>query len=190
MILVEGTDGTGKSTLISQLSEELNIPIHARASHSVDGPVANLFEWTYNDVHTWPEQPLSIYDRHPLISEPIYGTLCRGKIAEGLTGYPATTLTRILHRHALLIVCQPEDFSVVQANAQKEAQMEGVISNLQQIYWAYDGILATYPLYGKTFRYDYTASADSEIGYRSLLAAARLHMSEWERNVRKIKWPI
>lgn len=181
MIICEGPDGGGKTTLARRLSEELKLPMHKRASDSITGPVVDLYAWTYDDIATWHSQPLSIYDRHPLTSEHIYGPTVRGQVRPGfeMTNANIAFMRRYLRKHALVIVSLPP-FQEVHKNVTSEVgQMAGVVDNIDHIYDCYAGMLNLWPLDSHICRYDYTADDDDRTGYSSILAAARYHQFTW-----------
>lgn len=70
MIVVEGPDGSGKSTLARVLSSRLKLPIADKVVASNTQPLTDLVAWTESNVAKG-FQP-TIFDRHRLISEPIY----------------------------------------------------------------------------------------------------------------------
>ena len=156
MIVLEGPDGGGKTTLLETLTKRYpQIPVAPRASSSVEGPVKNLFEWATQDVSIWPLRPYSIYDRHPLISEYVYGNSVRKKPGEGFTTQKAATLRQLVYRQALVIFCLPP-LKVVRENVQANApeQMAGVVENITKIYQMYAFLARTWP--GRAYIYNYT----------------------------------
>lgn len=78
MIILEGPDGAGKSTIAERLSKEYNLPIK-----SGEGPPKSPQDFSER-VDRYLSLPARyIYDRHPVISGPIYASL-RGQ-KSGLT---------------------------------------------------------------------------------------------------------
>ena len=158
-IVVEGMDGTGKSNLIEALMHShLNkrFQLHERASTSVGGPVSNLDRWTDDDINSMAMQPSSIYDRHPLISEPIYGPICRGfmpgmfKNARWLD-----SRQRLMRYYCLIIWCTPPWHEVERNVLGTEGQhMPGVATHARTLYDAYRNFAFAWP--GTSIRYDYT----------------------------------
>lgn len=185
MIVLEGPDGGGKTTLLKRLSADTGLPAHARASDSVAGPVKDLYGWTVTDIDSWGTQPLSIYDRHPLTSEHIYGRAVRNSLRPGfeMMNPRMAEMRKQLRRDGLIIVCLPP-FSVVQENVASEIeQMPGVLENIKHIYDCYEMMLYIWPLDSHICRYDYTADDDDAHGYTRILAAAMDHKYTW-RGVR------
>lgn len=163
-IIVEGMDGSGKDFLIKQLIPLFpdHIP-HERASTSLGGPVANLADWVVKDVTAMREQPPSIYNRHPLISEPIYAE--RRRVNTGLRGVWTSDAWIDAWRRAAspfctLVICQP-DFRTVRDNlirAGESAHMPGVIDHMAELYTDYQTLM--WP--GPSIRYNYvTDTVDS-----------------------------
>lgn len=179
MIIVEGPDGAGKSTLVGQLAEEFNLPVHERASHGRDGPVSNLFEWAQNDVVSMPYQPLSIYDRHPLISEYVYGPICRATLPPGFATPNAQLLLRMMAPRVLVVMCKaPQER--LRASVSDDRDMPGVTEHIERIASAYDGLRVFWP--GQCISYDYTKPEK----YSSLISLCRIYVAarQSERNHR------
>lgn len=170
MIVVEGVDGSGKSSLVARLCHDLQIPLHARASDSVEGPVKNLWRWAWDDVIHWEDQELSIYDRHPLVSEYIYGPITRGSMDPMFVGVESQSLYRVFRENCIIIFCDP-DLEDIGRNVIKQPQMNGVLNNFNQLYWAYRAYFHLYS--GFQIRWDY-----NETDYASLLA----NLKFWKEN--------
>lgn len=158
-IIVEGPDGSGKDTLIFAMMESLGetFALHSRASTSLGGPVPDLAEWTLADVMTMDIQAPSIYNRHPLISEPIYRRYRAKKSTDSPQfDNPAwlNLLKREMARHALIIRCTPP-MSFVKFNVDRDptAHMAGVQANITHIYNDYTQV--RWP--GETVHYNYTS---------------------------------
>lgn len=175
MIIVEGPDGAGKSSLIEKLSITLSIPVHERASDSVGGPVSNISVWAYNDVTAQPSKPLSIYDRHPLISEYVYGPIVRQHLSPDMLSPTMHLCIRMLARQALVIFCRPP-IEEIARNVVKAPQMSGVAEHIGRIISAYDALRMFWP--GRSLLFDYTDPSS----FTDILTAARLHTAHWRRH--------
>jgi hypothetical protein len=153
VIIVEGPDGAGKTTLLHSLMAQYpTIPLHARASEGVSGPVKELYEWGHDDVWSWPEQPLSFYDRHPFVSEYVYGPIIRGSMDPR---FHTTPLRRRVASRALLIVCLPP-LDAVRASVSAERDMPGVHSHIDAIWHCYASLRATWQSSTGIVFYDWT----------------------------------
>jgi hypothetical protein len=160
-IIIEGMDGSGKDTLINRLSQLMpGHTLHKRASTSLGGPVADLAVWTATDVRTMADQPPSLYNRHPLVSEPIYAHIreVNGGLRPPWTNAVwVKTYQRLAADQALLVICQPP-WAEVRKNLLRsgpDAHMPGVYSNAKTLYDAYANLL--WP--GAVVRYNYTTNS-------------------------------
>ena len=156
MIVLEGPDGGGKTTLLEAITKRYPDIVQApRACTPVGGPVENLFDWATRDVDSWPLRPFSVYDRHPLISEYVYGNSARKKPEKDFTTKKAATLRQVMYHQALVIFCLPP-LKVVRENVQANApeQMAGVVENITKIYQMYAFLARTWP--GRAHIYNYT----------------------------------
>lgn len=187
MIIVEGPDGAGKSGLVRRLSRDLQLEVAPRASDSVEGPVKNLRQWAFADVNSWTSKPWPLlYDRHPLVSEYIYGPVCRGEVAEGLTHPTMFPLRQKFSRLSLLVLCLPPYEEVVEnVHRNSDKQMPGVVEHIGQIWGLYDSWIKNWN--GNMVLYDYTA-VPSELSikgtYSSVIRACRIHAAQWNRNMK------
>lgn len=181
MIVLEGADGCGKTTLLKRLCTDTRLPAHPRASDSLTGPVADLYAWTKNDLKTWDKQPLSIYDRHPLTSEHIYGPHVRGEVRPGfeMKNKELAYLRRFFREHVLLIVCLPPK-EIARANVMNDShQMAGVVENFDYIYDCYRMMPLIWPLSCHVAMYDYTVPEHARHGYDEILGAVKHHTYTW-----------
>ena len=108
MLIIEGPDGSGKTTLAHQLSELLNWPINPRVVATDTTPMVNLKAWTEDNIGRGLHR--TIYDRHRLISEPIYGSLRRA--TEPASGFDQLSwyshlLKEFWKLHPIVICCLP-----------------------------------------------------------------------------------
>lgn len=150
MLILEGPDGGGKTTLLNTLALDFELPIHPRFSTSTGGPLDNIYNRGRQDLLTWGDQELSLYDRHPMVSEPIYGAILRRDVDKNFYRTRASD-TAFLGRGLMIFVLP--GFSTVQANLGIEDQLDGVAENILKIYKAYVSRAATYR--GHSFIYNY-----------------------------------
>jgi hypothetical protein len=146
MILVEGCDGAGKSYLIKLLRTRFfrNLQLGPRASTSIGGVshhgLDGLTRWVDNEIGDWAKEGYGprIYDRYPLISEPIYGTLIRGSLSQAfLSSWYRSRLNTIRHQ-ALVVFVDPGWDAVKDAvTSDPKGQMDGVVDNAHAIWMAY-----------------------------------------------------
>lgn len=170
MIVVEGPDGAGKTSLVRKLTVEFNLPAHARASDSVQGPVVDLFDWAHRDVVTMPDQELSVYDRHPLISEYVYGPICRSRLPSGFVTTTAHALVRMMAPRVLVVLCRPSTERLI-TSVDADRDMPGVREHIARIASAYDALRIFWP--GVIVSYDYANASNLD----KVFSACRIHVA-------------
>ena len=177
MIILEGPDGAGKTTLLEDLSKRFEIPKGPRASDSEKGPVRDLCGWVDNDLMNWGQRGLRIYDRYPLISEPIYGPLLRGSVPYRMTTSWMRSRLNTLRGMSLVIWCLPDVHTVIRnVEDSGNAQMDGVVSQITSIWNAY--AVASNSWTGPGMTYDYTTDNPAP-QHTQLLNVIRRHMNSW-----------
>lgn len=164
MLIVEGPDGAGKSTLIDQLMERGGFDLYPRHSDT-HGPTTNLRTWVENLF--FPMRPEDngphilqgkLFDRFPLISEPIYGSVLRRQLAPGFNdGHWLAQMWATLHWHKpMFVFCLPP-LAIVEENIRKSLQISGLSWAIRPIYWQYHTMLALLQSKGlMASLYDYT----------------------------------
>lgn len=171
-VIVEGPDGAGKTTLLNYLHEITNLPRAPKFSNSLTGPKTNLARLVDTNMRKWwnsqaadphmrkewnPHHSLmesALFDRYPLISEPIYGLHVRKNIQpEFLTEWFATAWREFLEYDPLVIWCLPP-YEAITVNVKPNRDMPGVWSNMQRMYDCYRLEMLRYP--GTGIQFDYT----------------------------------
>lgn len=177
MIIVEGPDGAGKSTLRERIQEDFNIELGPRASHSTNGPVPNLTKWVDHDLMEWGSSPLKIYDRYPLISEPIYGTIVRGEVDDKFTSSWLRNRINLMRSMSLVIWCLPP-LDVVRNNVHDplDPQMNGVQANIDAIWMLYSMHASMWTGPGMTYDYNHPNQEPRDTQLANLI---RRHIISW-----------
>ena len=125
LIVLEGPDGSGKTTLATRIRKDLDQYCLFLRSN---GPPSTLLEFL-DIVHFLqeiePRLPV-VTDRNPLISEYVYGLILRGKRIHGLSVEQMATWLK--SNTTLLIYCRPK-FAELDQGVRREQQLEGVIEN-------------------------------------------------------------
>lgn len=170
MIIIEGADNSGKSTLGARLSKDLGVPL----LHSVrPDPHSNEHACLrHSRDQLMPKH--AILDRVYAISEPIYGPICRGKSSLGNRGEDA--MLDLMNRNHLIIYCRPHTATILR-NAGRD-QMEGVIENHQKIIDAYDRVFDDLSAFhsGKIIYHDWKVKSS----YPLLLQMCSDHLKQSE----------
>lgn len=156
-IVIEGPDGAGKTTMVNELMDKLGVDMHARACTSVGGPIDadGLGLWVMREFDR--EKPFGVYDRHPVISEPIYGSVIRGELrGEFRSDNWLREMRGKLATSSYVVFCLPP-WSDVRANIDAGVHMPGVVEHAYTIYQLYLFTAKTWP--GPSIVHDYTLGA-------------------------------
>lgn len=153
VIIVEGMDNTGKSTLIKRLAKAL--PKH-RMIISPGPNQADQPQWIRTEIGI-ARTSATIYDRHPLISEEIYGPRIRG-ISHLTQHWPHLWDMLVRDIYPTVIYCRPPRDEIIKTILERE-QMEGVVENARTLIDMYDRfisekVMTTLPVYAYDFTND------------------------------------
>lgn len=173
MIIVEGPDGSGKDTLIQRLMTDVpELVLGPRAvNNSLKGPVSNLNTWMLKDYLEWKHEPATrVYNRYPIISEPIYGTIIRGYMQPGFYSI-ARLLNDYIARESLVIICLPP-VSELNKNVSPERDMPGVTELINELWSEYLALAKHWC--GPLVTYDYT----QDNAYDPILFSTLVHINE------------
>lgn len=159
MIILEGMDNSGKTTLANQLKDKL--PNHYVSKLSKNGkPTDEQLNTLLRDlcVNDYAHQPV-ILDRFSLISELVYGPLIRGFNFYGNKGNWEILLHYIHSNPFYLIYCRPPT-KIIMSNMGE--QMGGVIRKSTSLIDRYDEVMvilkkavAYSPCSGMLLEYDW-----------------------------------
>ncbi len=173
MIIIEGADNTGKSTLGQKLSEMFLMELkHSIRPDPLWTPQEAL-EHSYRQLH--PQ--LAILDRVYAISEYVYGPICRGRSA--LADLHDKALIDLQNRPYLIIYCRPSMGTILRNNGRD--QMDGVIENHQEIVKAYDELMAEFYQFGncQVMWYDWEAVGEDV----KLRDRVRAHLKQYNSTI-------
>ena len=151
MIILEGGDGTGKTSAAKLLSEKFNL----RVVHS-PGYIENFFIASLNYHLMFPREVI-VYDRF-YYSELVYGPIIRGesRVAEWFGFYVEEMLKKV---KPLFIWCDVPN-QVAAQNIASYDQMKGVSENINEILAGYRNLVASptiSPMWFKwAMKHDYT----------------------------------
>lgn len=157
MLIVEGPDGSGKTTLIAELREALNIPVAPRVVSKNTEAMLDLRDWVDNNLEEGFQRV--IFDRYRLISESIYGPIIRDMQHPGFDNqqWLMERLVKFYNLHPIIIYCIPPLQTVID-NVTDDEDNAMVQPRIRSIYNAYvnratlDFIMSPAP----TYLYDYT----------------------------------
>lgn len=139
LIAIEGPDGSGKSTLISRLRESLkgNVLYISRSGRFTTELELIIFQGILNATYEQNLFQHIILDRHPWISEYVYGKVLR----EGglLKDFTDDSIKKSLP-NVQLIYCDA-GLEAIRKTARREIQMEGVLQNLGKLHQRYSDLM-------------------------------------------------
>lgn len=147
-IIVEGMDGTGKTTLINHLVTDFP---HLQIVTRPQGREFN--DWWPEEMDRQAGEPIPIYDRF-FYSELVYGPIIRKRIAA--EPVLLNNMVWFLRSVALLIYARPYSDGIRKA-VLRSPQMEGVVTHFDALLNRYDEIMSVEKnWYGPRFRqYDW-----------------------------------
>lgn len=177
MIIVEGPDGAGKTTLINDIRQWFHWPIAPRVVSKDAEAMVDLKDWV--ELNLAKGFHRSIYDRHRLVSEPIYGAVLRNEFEPGFDnlGWLSEMMWSFYEKcNPIIIYCLPP-WKEVEANTRVgiEYQPQHVVDNIRKIYSLYlSQASREYHSRERTFVYDYTRPQS----YPDLLRSINLVLKE------------
>ena len=139
MIIIEGPDGAGKSTLIKSLRlTNPDLKLAPRPCTSLGGPLVgeDLLQWLrdYSLMYGY------VYDRHPCISGAVYDSVYSRPVERRLQQRLHEAFLEALES-ARVIYCRPPRREIIRA-VNESAQMDSVDRKIHRIIDTYDAIMA------------------------------------------------
>lgn len=164
IVVVEGPDGAGKSTLIDNLRLSCDrhyLTLRRNGPPKDVGEISSCVRW----VEKAANSVTLMLDRHPLISEPIYGGILRGSnLLEG------TYNLEDIRAHFLefidrVVYCRPPT-SVIVRKMHDNPQLQGVVENIYLISKQYDYAMEMLKHWGvNVIEYDWTNEGSPPIDF-------------------------
>lgn len=168
VIIVDGPDNCGKTTLVEQLAKRFDVPVRKspgpRPRWALEGWTQTQMEYMFQvagrDIGMYHDRGL-IYDRFPVFNEPIYGPNIRGRFGMN----PLVWLNFIMELKAakvIVVYCRPPG-EKIRETWDHRPQMEGVFEHLDAIIMDYDQLMLMLQNLGITvFEYDWTKDPDQK----------------------------
>lgn len=158
MIIVEGPDGAGKTTLIRQLQKEFGLEVAPRVVSKNAEALVDLKDWVAQNLEDGFQY--KIFDRHRLISEFIYGPLLRKEQQPGFDNivWAYSSLYNLYELVGpVVIYCLPP-LETVRKNILGDHENAVVADHIDAMYTAYvhRAALDWVRDPGKTIIWDYT----------------------------------
>lgn len=172
VIVVEGPDGAGKTTLIEVLKNELDLTVAPRVVSKETKATTNLRLWVDNNLKVG-FQPV-IFDRYRLISETIYGPALRDTSEEGFDDmhWLAPRLNQFYRLRPIIIYCLPP-LETVLTNTKDDPDNTAVVSKIRGIYSAYVARASLDLCFapGSVYIWDYTKHPNAYPGWLNTIKA-------------------
>lgn len=165
MIVVEGPDGAGKTTLINQLTELTGLSVAPRVVSKDAEAMVDLVKWTEVNVSTGFQKV--IFDRHRLISEPIYGPILRDKPQPGFSDpqWFYHQLRAFYELDPIIIYCLPP-YKTVYDNVKHDPDNKVVSGGIEmRLIWGayFSKAMTDHVLHPSTWVYDYTQTEFADL---------------------------
>jgi tRNA uridine 5-carbamoylmethylation protein Kti12 len=155
MIVVEGPDNSGKSTLIKQLRQDFGIRLISPVAQGPTRSLKDLYDRSFyilNSV-TKARDSRVIVDRINLISEEIYGPICRGRnLWDGMPKEKQRMWTSFNILKPFIIYCRPP-LEVLKNMNTHQVKTYDTPQHLRQISEKQDLIIKAYDNYFANWRY-------------------------------------
>lgn len=162
MIIVEGMDNTGKTTLVEKLKTEFELePVRSpgpkpyRELFEFVDKYASAMEEVRSKQGTTKDYPF-IHDRFPIFSDRVYGAVLRKinpfeELDEG-----RWLVERIRKVGAVVIYCRPQRTEKILSFEDGRKQMDGVEENAKRLLEVYDNTIFQWSKkMAPTYRYCY-----------------------------------
>lgn len=136
MLIVEGPDGGGKTTLIRQMQERYGFEVAPRVVSKDTEAMGDLKKWVEDNVEKGFQD--LIFDRHRLISEPIYAPIMGRSAVPGFDNviWLWHMLDLFWRAKPIVVYCLPPKSEVI-GNVINDPDNQAVADKIGSIYNAY-----------------------------------------------------
>jgi GTPase SAR1 family protein len=154
MIVVEGPDGSGKTTLIKEIQSEFAVTIAPRVVSKEAEALLDLRVWVEQNNRKLDQGV--VYDRHRLISETIYGPILRDGTEPGFDdiNWLAEQMHQFYAKRPVIIYCLPAKGVVLENRSSLPSK--ATYQQASNIYDLYVARTAIDNAFGRSVIYDYT----------------------------------
>ena len=159
MIIVEGPDGAGKTTLLKRLEAHFDLPVAPRVVSKEAEAMVNLQHWVEHNLSLGWQAVL--FDRHRLISEPIYGSILRNVFEPGFDDFEwlSAMYMKFYELKPIIIYCLPP-YHTVRDNVRQDPDNKVVWQTIRKIYSCYVAQAARDAVVADALIYDYEQTPD------------------------------
>lgn len=156
MIIIEGPDGAGKTTLVNRLAESLDLKVGKRGTADRD----RLYEVTVQDTFRALQGAVQGYP--PILWDRLYySELVYHPYTTGTCAFSARQQVYIEHMidamNVPVVLCMPPEKVVIENVLRDDRhEMKNVKDNIKAIYHGYEVLYRQGRFPGGVFLYDYT----------------------------------
>jgi len=157
MIIVEGPDGAGKSTLVAQIEQMWGVTREPRAVSKEAKSLVPIGEYIEGELEKGFGK--RIYDRFALISSPMYMGLPDRTFRDQMLDrdWLMNMHTKFKRIDPVIIICLPP-LKIVKRNVNKGEDNLVVQETIEEIYWLYHNWYCSHhPFNSSTALWDYTS---------------------------------
>jgi len=160
MLIIEGPDGAGKTTLIDKIEKRLGLTREPRAVSHDAVPLTSMGQYTMRELDKGFGK--RVYDRFNLISSPFYAMLPDPTFREELLDpeWLRDAWQKFRNVSPMIIVCLPP-LEVVRANVAKDETSRVTWDHIDLIWKLYHNFAAQYPFVSQVW--DYTQNIDEDL---------------------------
>ena len=167
LVVVEGPDGSGKTALINKIIEKFPFLAYQKPvpSNGPEGQTGKyMIDWLNSRFSEIKSGANYIMDRINLVSEEIYGPICRGVSMIYVDIRAVDTLSNFFGNKPIIIYCRPSKETIFEnLNKDQSVQMAGVLENITEIIQAYDRFFNVWESVGiDIWHYDYMIDPGAE----------------------------
>lgn len=161
MIIVEGPDGSGKTSLIGRLETEYGLTREPRAVTNTAELIVPIGQYIQGELDKG--FGMRLYDRFGLISGPMYLSLPKPTFSEEMLDllWLGSAWRRLRQIDPVIILCLP-DFEVVKKNVLSDHSSKAVWDHWEAIYWSYHNWLAMNLTNTSVLHYNYTLEGNEK----------------------------
>lgn len=151
MIIVEGIDGSGKTTLVEYLAGRFNLQVDKSP-----GPVefGRYRDWIDSTIRREKAGEKWIYDRHAFFSEQVYSILRKENNHRVNSSVTISQMRALINCNPTVIYCRPFEETILNGLLDRE-QMDGVPDYWEELLHRYDVLMREMEQYFNVIYYNW-----------------------------------
>lgn len=151
IIIVEGMDGTGKTTLVNYLGGQLRLQVDKSP-----GPIGieEYRAWIDSTIRREKAGEKWIYDRHAFFSDQVYSILRKENNHQVYSLVTVSQMRALINCNPTVIYCRPFEETLLEKLLDKD-QMEGVPEHWEDLLRRYDELMKEMEQYFNIIYYNW-----------------------------------